>query len=189
MRGPCACPRGRPIPVEFCDVWPDDANWTRTSTRLPPFSTSAPCPYRTGTPLPVLVGTYHQDAGRKRPFIPVFGRQTSSEQGRPCSISVSCAIGNIHQNQGRRSVIFPDSGVKIHQGAWIAKAPLRNCIHIEVDARCISCDRQGDAGGRIRCAADGSADIDGIVAREQVSKGKVTGTVRCYGLYYGIRAV
>ncbi len=87
MRGPCACPRGRATIMPHGTQTNHTA--TRTSTRPPPFPTSAPCPYRflttTGSvilsaakdltgrvprsfaalrmTLPVVIGKVHQDGG------------------------------------------------------------------------------------------------------------------------------
>src|SRR5216684_833355 len=88
MRGPCACPR--PSVTILPHGTPTNRIATRTSTRLPPCPTSAPCPYRTGihafpslvvknhqdgaAPLPHSVVNIHQDRGR---HITGFGRQHS----------------------------------------------------------------------------------------------------------------
>ena len=52
MWGPCACPGGSEILLAFHAIPMDRVTPTRTSTRPPLFSASAPCPYRTEADVP-----------------------------------------------------------------------------------------------------------------------------------------
>ena len=140
MRGPCACPGWSA--TRFLDGPQASRVLTRTSTRPPPVSTSAPCPYRTLSRkrfshyqiwLEIfIIGGAHDKSMCESPpgspacylhLLPSSAPGSGGRQRRPAAAAGTCPYSGFVGRIG-----YPKKFVKVHYGGTVRRDGLYICM-------------------------------------------------------------